>query len=258
MPNQGLLAVPTPGRRSRPRASRAAVAASSAQEGRRTFLRLASHELRTPLNAIIGFSEIIASELYGPLSEPRYREHARLVHQSGLKLLGLVNDILEMARLQSGAADLELQPVRLDQALADAAAAAMREFAGRGVSFDWAEAPELTVRADPQALGAVLTHLLHHGALRLPGGGTLSLRLRCLHDRAIVEIADDGERLPFDHLARLLQPFAQGDDALTGAANPGGLRLPLARLLAEAMQGRLRLRPGVDAGLVAVLSLPLA
>src|SRR3954452_1505429 len=80
------------------------------EEQKRSFLRMVSHELRTPLNSIIGFSEIIACELYGPLSEPRYREHAAIVRESGLKLLGLVNQVLEIARLESGAADLDAHP----------------------------------------------------------------------------------------------------------------------------------------------------
>src|SRR3954469_9713199 len=71
-------------------------------ESKRSFLRMVSHELRTPLNSIIGFSEIISRELYGPVSEPRYKEHAEIIRDSGLKMLRLVNQIMEIIRLESG------------------------------------------------------------------------------------------------------------------------------------------------------------
>src|SRR3954471_17098082 len=90
------------------------------EERRRSFLRMVSHELRTPLNSIIGFSEIISCELYGPINEPRYRDHAALVRESGLKLLKLVNQVMEIARLESDAADLDIRPEPLAAAVEEA------------------------------------------------------------------------------------------------------------------------------------------
>src|SRR5690349_14564692 len=92
------------------RPSAAAARRQALDENKRSFLRMASHELRTPLNSIIGFSEIISSELYGPINEPKYRDHAEIIRDSGHKLLRLVNQIMEIARLDAGAADLDIRP----------------------------------------------------------------------------------------------------------------------------------------------------
>ena len=89
---------------------------------RRSFLRMVSHELRTPLNTVIGFSEIIACELYGPLGAPQYKEYAELVRQSGHRLLKLLNQVIEIARLEDGVVDLDLRPEALDHAIDDALA----------------------------------------------------------------------------------------------------------------------------------------
>jgi signal transduction histidine kinase len=83
---------------------------------KRSFLRMVSHELRTPLNAVIGFSEILSRELYGPLGSPQYKEYAAIVHDSGLKLLKLVNQIVEIARLEGHVTDLDVAPEALDEA----------------------------------------------------------------------------------------------------------------------------------------------
>src|SRR3954469_14230036 len=101
------LAEPPSPKRVRP--SAAALRQHAIDERKQSFLRMVSHELRTPLNSIIGFSEIISRELYGPLSEPRYREHAEIIRDSGLRMLKLVNQVLEIARLEGDSADLDLR-----------------------------------------------------------------------------------------------------------------------------------------------------
>ena len=85
-----------------------------------SFLRMVSHELRTPLNAVIGFSELIARELHGPIGDPRYAEHARLIRQSGLTLLSLVNQVMDLARLEQDAMELTLRPEALEEVVAEA------------------------------------------------------------------------------------------------------------------------------------------
>src|ERR1700747_1095191 len=94
---------------------------------RRDFLRMVSHELRTPLNSIIGFSEILGSELHGPLGRPQYREYAEITRGSGHKLLKLVNQVLEIARLEGGAMDFNLRPESLDAAVEDVIVALQEE-----------------------------------------------------------------------------------------------------------------------------------
>ena len=95
-------------------------------EQKRSFLRMVSHELRTPLNAVIGFSEIVSSEAYGPLGAPQYKEYAELIRQSGYKLLKLVNQVVDIAKLEGRAMDLDLEPEPLDSALDDAMGGSLR------------------------------------------------------------------------------------------------------------------------------------
>ena len=106
-------------------------AAARAGSSRSSFLRMASHELRTPLNSIIGFSELIACELYGPVGAPQYIEYAGIIHDSGKRLLRMVNQVLEVVRLQEQAAELDAAPQSLDEAIQDAQAA----LTAAGVSY---------------------------------------------------------------------------------------------------------------------------
>ncbi len=245
----------TPARSSAPDRRRA-----RAEEGRIAFLRLASHELRTPLNAILGFSEIISEELYGPLDEPRYREHAAMIHQSGLKLLRLVNQVLDIARLEMGAGDLDLRPEPCLVAMAAAERAVAAEAAARGVTLarrlepgaEWA-------LADARGLAMALTHLLQNAVQASPEGGEVRLLARPLPDgRVALAVEDDGPGLPAAALVRVVRPFEQGTSALERGADGSGLGLPTTRLLAEAMGGTLRLTSEVGRGLCAVLRLPAA
>src|SRR3954451_23543946 len=146
-----------------PAARKPADAAKSA------FLRMVSHELRTPLNSIIGFSEILSQELYGPIGQPRYKDYADIIRQSGHKLLGLVNQIVEIVRLQDGAADLELQPEPLGFAVADAAEALAVRAGERRVRIKVEDGAMMPwVHADQRALRTILTNLLDNAVAFSP------------------------------------------------------------------------------------------
>src|SRR5271156_3824127 len=123
---------------------------------KRSFLRMVSHELPTPLNSIIGFSEIISKELCGPLGSPQYREYAEHVRQSGLKLLNLVNQVLEIARLEGHVTDLEPAPELLDHALDDVLEMPRDEIAARRIRMRVEDEGHLpAVVADPRGLRTV-------------------------------------------------------------------------------------------------------
>src|SRR5438046_2125920 len=131
----------------------AARRAGALDEQKRSFLRMASHELRTPLNSIIGFSEIIAKELCGPLGSPQYKEYAEHVRLSGHKLLRLVNQVLEIARLEGHVTDLDLTPEPLDHAIDDALDSLREEITSRGVRVRVEGEGSLpAVMADPRGL----------------------------------------------------------------------------------------------------------
>jgi signal transduction histidine kinase len=228
------------------------------EEGRRSFLRLVSHELRTPLNSIIGFSEIIARELHGPISDPRYRDHAEMVRASGLKLLKLVNDVIEVARLGAGVADLELRPEDPIAVLEDVAETLASDARARGVRLSIESVPTPWVLADDRGLKTALVQLVQNAIAFSAEGAEVRLRLRPMWDSVAFDVADDGPGVPIQDMQRILRPFEQGADALTRPSQGAGLGLPIARLLAEAMGGKLRLHSEPGRGLCASIHLPAA
>jgi signal transduction histidine kinase len=226
------------------------------EDQRRSFLRMAAHELRTPLNAVIGFSDILAQELYGPLGSPQYREYATYINQSGLKLLNLVNQVIEIARLESGDAGLVLGAEPLDLALAECAAGAAQKANARRVRVT-AEPPErpLAALADARALRSAVAALVQNAIAFSPEGGEVRLTCRSAGPLVVVDVENDGEGLDPVDLPRLMLPFEQGQNALTRAVEGAGLGWPMVKLLAEAMGGRFEVRTGLGEGLTASLVL---
>jgi signal transduction histidine kinase len=226
---------------------------------RRSFLRMVSHELRTPLNTVIGFSEIIACELYGPLGAPQYKEYAELVRQSGHRLLKLVNQVIEIARLEDGVVDLDPRPEALDHAIDDALATLKDEIAAKALRIVVAERAFLpAVVADSRGLRTVLQNLLHNAVTHSPAGGLISIgAVRSARGVELV-IADRGPGVEPAALPRLLRPFEQGGEALTRLNEGAGLGLPISALLMRAMHGQLRLRSRPGEGFTAIVTLPPA
>jgi signal transduction histidine kinase len=225
-------------------------------ERRRAFLRTVSHELRTPLNSIIGFAEIIAAELYGPLGAPQYREYAEHVRRSGHRLLKLVNQVLEIARLEGGALDSPATPqplVHLLDDVADLLSEELRTTSGRLAILNETGLP--TVLVETKAARDMLFNLIQNALLYGPAGGMVEVRAHRTGSRVIVEIEDHGEGVDPADIPGLLTPFGQ-DDGFSRTGRRGGLGLPIARLLAEAMGGGLTLSSPEGRGLIAVVTLP--
>ncbi len=233
--------------------------AESLDDAKRQFLRMVSHELRTPLNAIIGFSEIISAELYGPLGAPQYREYARHVRQSGHRLLRLVNQILEIARLQDRVVDMEARPEPLDHVLDDVRDLVREDLVGQKAELRVENDGDLpAVLADPRGLRSLLRNLVENAVFYGPEGGTVTIRARKHGLRVTIEIEDDGDGIDPDDIPRLMNPFEQGDNALTRTSQGAGLGLPIARLTAEAMGGSLTLSAAPGGGLIVAVTLPAA
>lgn len=227
------------------------------EQRRRSFLRMVSHELRTPLSTVIVFSEIIASELYGLLGTPEYKEYAEFVRQSGYRLLKLVNQVIEIARLEDGVVDLDLSGEPVGQAIDDIISALKDEIAAREMQIVVEDRDTLPiVRADGHGLRTMLLNLTQNALADSPQGGLISLR--CRLGTSGMEIEDRGPGIEPSQLQRLLQPFEQGDEALTRSSEGAGMGLAITQLLARAMNGKLRLRSSVGAGFKATLVLPSA
>jgi signal transduction histidine kinase len=227
---------------------------------KRSFLRMVSHELRTPLNAVIGFSEILSCELYGPLGAPQYKEYAALVHESGLKLLRLVNQIVEIARLEGHVTDLDLGVEDLDEAVENVVLQLRAEAAARGVSIVAPEVGTLpSLRADGRGLRTILTNLLQNAVTHSPQGGLIVIEARQIGGAMIeIEVRDHGDGVDPADLGRLIRPFEQGGSTLTRSTEGAGLGLPIVDLLTRAMGGTLRLKSIPGHGFTAIVTLPEA
>ena len=245
-------ALPTPALRGR----RKTGAAAALEDQKRAFLRLVSHELRTPLNSILGFSEILSAELYGPLGAPQYKEYAEIIRGSGKKLLRLVNQVLEIGRLEG--VQLEVGPEALEPAFDSAIAASAADFT-RGVRPVVANDTELPlVLADPWGLRTVLGHLLQNAAMFSPDDGEVRLRAEVSGSHVDVFVEDDGEGVDPADLPRLLLPFEQGQNALVRRTEGAGLGLAICELTCRAMGARLTLTSAPGKGMSARVRLKRA
>lgn len=226
---------------------------------KRSFLRMVSHELRTPLNSILGFSEILSAELYGPLGAPQYKEYAAIIHQSGAKLLRLVNQVLEIARLDGRTLDFETRPEPVELAVDDVLVTLAPDLAGRRVTVAVAGREALpTVAADPRGLRTVLFNLLQNAVNVTPEGGVVRVSAAVCGDRVDIVVCDQGPGIDPADLPRLMAPFEQAEAALTRRSEGAGLGLPICDLTCRAMAGRLTLTPSTGGGVTATVTLPLA
>ena len=222
---------------------------------RRSFLRMMSHELRTPLNSIIGFSDILASELYGPLGAPQYKDYADIIHVSGQRLLRLVNQALEIIRLESGAADLDLHAIATDAAIDDACQLVAEEAEARGmlIAFDPPHPAPLAL-ADARALRTAMVNLLQNAVTYSPDGGRVRVSLRAEGPLVAISVADDGDGLDPAEVPRLMGAFAPGGNAPVRRSEGAGLGWPLVRLLTKAMGGDFHVETSPGQGLTATVT----
>ena len=234
-------------------------AAPVTQEQTRSFLRMVGHELRTPLNSILGFSEILAGELYGPLGAPQYKEYAAIIHDSGQRLLKLVNQVMEIARLESGSIEWEPQPEPLEAALDEVLATFGHAIAERRIEVEIVRPEALpAVTADPRGLRTVLSGLIHNAVVFSPEGSKVRISADRQDGSVVIVIANEGAGVDPEELPRLMKPFVQGQSAPACEPEGAGLGLPICALTCRAMGGRLTLASGKGQGVRASVRLPAA
>ncbi|TFF20580.1 PAS domain-containing sensor histidine kinase [Jiella endophytica] len=232
--------------------------AEMASRAKTAFLANMSHELRTPLNAILGFSDIIRQRTFGDIGE-RYGEYVDDIHTSGSHLLTMIEDVLQMAMIESGRLELSSEEVEFSQIVRDSAAMIEPLAREKGISLA-IEAPDmLAVMSDRRAASQVVLNLLSNAVKFTPQGGEVRLRLRQVGDAASLSILDDGPGIPKSALASLGLPFAQAGDAQVRSNGHGtGLGIPIARALVHLHGGRLRIGSRVGRGTLVCLRLPVS
>jgi signal transduction histidine kinase len=222
------------------------VAAEAANRSRSRFFANMSHELRTPLNAIIGFSEMLDAGSFGRLGHPNYEQYAKLILESANHLLQLVNQVLEMAKLESNAFSIEPEPLSV-AALVEQSVQLLTPLAARaGVTLKADGLPDLRISVDPVAFRQVMMNLISNAVKFTRAGGSVSVSAAAQGERCVFAIADTGIGIAEEDLDRILHPFEQQDNNYAKRTTGTGLGLPIAKSLVELHGGRLLLtsRPG--------------
>jgi two-component system, cell cycle sensor histidine kinase PleC len=232
--------------------------AEFANKSKTAFLANMSHELRTPLNAIIGFSEIIMSQVLGP-NNPRYPEYAGDIHTSGTHLLTLINEILDVAKIEAGRMELDLRPLHLESVLEGIERIMAIRAREGGLTITYSVAPGLgEIVADERAFRQILLNLLSNAVKFTPQGGKIAVTCTAADDDGtLVSVADNGSGIPADKLALLFKPFAQVDNRFDHAQGGTGLGLALVQGLARLHGGRAWLESGDGQGTTAFVYFPL-
>ncbi|MEP3429571.1 MAG: HAMP domain-containing sensor histidine kinase [Roseibium sp.] len=234
--------------------------AEAANVAKSRFLATMSHELRTPLNAILGFSEIMKDEVLGPMHNTNYRSYAGDIHGSGQHLLNLINEILDLSRIEAGRHELHEEPLFLND-IADECAVMMKVRAdAKNVAIYHTHEPELpTVWADERALRQVVLNLMSNAVKFTPGGGDVSIKVGRTSDGGqYVSVIDTGPGIPEDEIPTVLEAFGQGSHAIKTAEPGTGLGLSIVQALVNMHGGKFELNSQPDVGTEVIVTMPRA
>jgi two-component system cell cycle sensor histidine kinase PleC len=232
--------------------------AEAANVAKSRFLATMSHELRTPLNAILGFSEVMKSELLGPIANDSYREYCGSIHDSGRHLLQLINDILDLSRIEAGRYELNEEPVKLSEVVEDC----MRllhlraQHKGLVIVLECAKGLE-QIWADARAVRQICLNLMSNALKFTPRGGRISLSLLATPDGGqVLAVKDTGPGIPKEEIPRVMQAFGQGSLAQHSAEGGTGLGLPIVHSLVTLHGGTFELRSELRKGTEAIVCFP--
>ncbi|HKX11478.1 MAG TPA: ATP-binding protein [Stellaceae bacterium] len=232
--------------------------AEAASQAKSEFLATMSHELRTPLNAVIGFSQIMMSETLGPIGSPQYRDYARDIHDSGVHLLEIINDILDLSKAEAGKLDLDEDWVDVG----DAVSAACRLIGPRAERAQLSVVQRIPVNlpaiwADERKLKQILLNLVSNSVKFTPAGGRIEISATVDPPSGLsILVQDTGIGIPAGDLDRVLEPFVQVENSLTRSYQGSGLGLPLAAKMTELHGGKLSIASQLGRGTLVRLTFP--
>ena len=225
------------------------------------FLAQVSHELRTPLNAILGFTEVLKNQLYGPIEgegAEKYREYLSDIFESGRHLLSLINDLLDLSKIEAGRVDITPVQVHLSEVLGDVARMTQPQAAEKGVRLSLAPPSEgaAAIFADRRLLTQALLNIVANAIKFTPGGGTVSLSTRAEGNNLVIAVADTGCGIRPQDIRRVLEPFQQADTGGVTTETGTGLGLPLAKSIMELHRGGLEISSEYGEGTTVSVWLP--
>ncbi len=232
--------------------------AEGANIAKSQFLATMSHELRTPLNAILGFSEVMKAEIMGPMQNKVYKDYAGNIHDSGRHLLQLINEILDLSRIEAGKYELHEEAIRLSDVAEDCHRLLKIRADSKGLEiiedFD-ADLPQLW--ADERAVRQICLNLASNALKFTPRGGTVTLTVKRREDGGqTLSVRDTGPGIPKDEIPKVMQAFGQGSLAHQNAEGGTGLGLPIVKNLIELHGGWFELHSELRKGTDAVVQFP--
>jgi len=235
--------------------------AEEANVAKSEFLANMSHELRTPLNAIIGFSEIMQAGMFGPLGSEKYLEYCRDIHESGSFLLGVINDILDMSKIEAGRFTLHYEEIGVNDILEEALRIVSFQARGRGIEIAAKAADDIVIEADRRAVKQILINLLSNAVKFSREAGVVNARVRRLSGAnggvLAITIEDKGIGISAADLRKIGRPFEQVQNQFTRSHKGSGLGLAISGSLALMHGGAMKIRSKEGKGTIVSLRLPM-
>lgn len=230
--------------------------AEAANKAKSEFLANMSHELRTPLNAILGFSEILQDQMFGPLGSARYNEYAKDIHDSGKHLLNVINDILDMSKIEAGHMKLSCERINLAPLIEECLRFTRIPAAQKNILVEQRISSDIKLSADRRAMKQIVLNLLSNAVKFTNDGGRISVRTRRIGDAVMLVIADTGIGIPKSAMSKIGQPFEQVQSQYAKSKGGSGLGLAISRSLTALHHGRMRIRSREGIGTVIAIRIP--
>ena len=232
--------------------------AEAANIAKSRFLAQMSHELRTPLNAILGFSEVMKSEIFGAHAVPMYKDYAGDIHSSGVHLLNLINEILDLSRIEAGRYELNEEAVSLNRVVEDCHHLLKLRAGNRGITIHELFEPDMPrLWADERAVRQICLNLLSNAIKFTPQGGEIWLKVGWTASGGqYMSVKDTGPGIPEEEIPVVLASFGQGSNSIKSAEQGAGLGLPIAKNLIDLHGGTFTLKSKLRIGTEVVVTFP--